>query len=139
MKITVKGKDVSHFAICPKNQDLVLLTNRDEHTQDNPPSRTSKPVSNRPGYDALWLWFSISRAGWVTLPRVLIHEMPDDWQGKMATLLREYESTFTEWPEGLGSRVQLTDNGSLTSYYNWLHDYRHPAKGKIETLKAKAK
>ena len=25
MKITCKGKEISHFAICPKKQDLVLL------------------------------------------------------------------------------------------------------------------
>lgn len=90
----------------------------------------------RKGYDRLWLWFNISRAGWVTLPRVLIHEMPDEWQDKMAALLEEYETTFTNWPEGIGTRVQITDFGHLTCLYNWLHNYRHPAKGKIETIRA---
>ena len=26
MRITIKGKSVSHFAICPQKQDLVLMT-----------------------------------------------------------------------------------------------------------------
>lgn len=96
------------------------------------------PVAlDRPGYDRLWLWFSISRASWLTIPRVLLHQMPDEWQGKMASLLEEYERTFNEWPEGMGTRVQLTDSGHLTRAYNWLHDYRHPAQGKIDNLKAK--
>lgn len=92
----------------------------------------------RKGYDRLWLWFEISRAGWVTIPRVLLHEMPDEWQGKMAALLEEYEQTFTNWPDGIGTRVQITDCGHLTSAHNWLNNYRYPAKGKIATLRSNA-
>lgn len=32
------------------------------------------------GENALWLWFGLSRASWLTLPRVLMHEMPDEWR-----------------------------------------------------------
>lgn len=39
-----------------------------------------------PGYDALWGWFGLSRASFLVLPRVLMHEMPDDWQLRMAAL-----------------------------------------------------
>lgn len=104
----------------------------------NGPAVAAGPAEapGRPGYDRLWLWFSISRAGWVTLPRVLLHEMPDDWQGRLAALLEEYEETFSEWPADLGCRVQLTSGGHLTSLYNWLHKYRHPALGKIANLRA---
>ncbi len=38
-----------------------------------------------------------------------------------------------------GARVQVTDCGHLTRYYNWLHDYRHPAQGKISNLRPEAK
>ena len=87
------------------------------------------------GYDRLWLWFGLSRASWLTVPRVLLHEMPDEWQDKMAALLEEYEETFTNWPEGIGSRVQIPDCGKLTSRHNWILDYRHPAQGNINTLR----
>lgn len=96
------------------------------------------PIKEHPGHDRLWLWFELSRAGWLTIPRVLLHEMPDEWQDKMAALLEEYEETFTNWPPGLGTRVQITDGGRLTSLDNWLHDYRHPAKGKIASLRSTA-
>lgn len=48
-------------------------------------------MKNKKGYDALWNWFGLSRSSWLTLPRVLMHEMPDDWQRKMAKLLEEYD------------------------------------------------
>ena len=89
----------------------------------------------RKGYDRLWLWFELSRASWLTVPRVLLHEMPDEWQDKMAALLEEYEQTFTNWPDGIGTRVQITDGGKLTRCHNWLLDYRHPSQGKIATLR----
>ena len=97
---------------------------------------SSSDLLERKGYDRLWRWFEISRAGWVTIPRVLLHEMPDEWQDKMAALLEEYQETFTNWPEGIGTRVQITDCGHLTSCHNWLNNYRHPAKGKIATLRS---
>jgi len=45
------------------------------------------------GYDKLWSWFGLSYASFLTLPRVMMHEMPDEWQGKMADLLEEWDST----------------------------------------------
>jgi hypothetical protein len=115
----------------------------------NTPDVTEKPTAPTPvacsdllerkGYDRLWLWFELSRASWVTIPRVLLHEMPDEWQDKMAALLEEYKNTFTNWPEGIGTRVQITDCGHLTSAHNWLNNYRYPAKGKIATLRSNEK
>lgn len=96
----------------------------------------SSDCLERKGYDRLWLWFGLSRASWITVPRVLAHEMTDEWQNKMAALLEEYEQTFTNWPEGIGTRVQLTDSEHLTVLHNWLLNYRHPAKWKIATLRS---
>jgi hypothetical protein len=96
---------------------------------------TIKTAPEQPGYNRLWNWFGLSRAGWITLPRVIAHEMPDEWQDKMAALLEEYERTFHNWPDGIGTRVQITDDGKPTSLHNWLHDYRYPATGKIATLR----
>lgn len=105
----------------------------------SPPTVTQLkgPPTEQKGRDRLWLWFELSRASWLTIPRVLLHDMPDEWQDKMAALLEEYERTYRNWPEGIGTRVQITDGGRLTSAHNWLLQYRHPAHGKIETLKGK--
>lgn len=35
----------------------------------------------------LWDWFGLTRAAWLTLPRVLLHEMPIEWQNKLVKLL----------------------------------------------------
>lgn len=96
----------------------------------------NKSMIETPGRDRLWLWFGLGRASFLTMPRVLMHEMPDDWQSKMAALLEEYDATFTEWPPDIGTRVQITDAGKLTRLHGWLKEYRYPAKGKIENLKA---
>ena len=80
-------------------------------------NEVNKLVGDSVGRDTLWMWFSMSRASWLTLPRVLMHEMPDDWQQRMAELLHEWDETwdsqempspivsarvdgkFTKWPQ----------------------------------------
>ena len=80
------------------------------------------------------MWFGLSYASWLTLPRVLMHEMPDEWQQKMADLLHEYEETFPNPPD-LGTRVQVTYRGKLTKTPGWLINYRHPDYAQINKLK----
>lgn len=87
------------------------------------------------GREKLWLWFELSYASFLTLPRVLMHEMPDDWQGKMADLLTEYSETFPNQPD-IGTRVQITDaTGKLVACPRWLTDYKHPDRAVIATLR----
>jgi len=94
-----------------------------------------KEVVHRKGYDRLWLWFGLSRASWLTLPRVMMHEMPDEWQDKMAALLEEFDETWDSHempvPHVLGKR----DNGRFVKWPSWLLNYRHPSKSFINELK----
>jgi hypothetical protein len=95
------------------------------------PTETTPAVCH-PGYDDLWLWFELSYARFLVLPRVLMHEMPDDWQGRMAALLREYSEAFPNLPE-IGCRVQCTTpDGKLRSFPDWMLNYRHPDKTEIQ-------
>lgn len=95
-------------------------------------------MKQRKGYDALWLWFGLGRASYLTLPRVLMHEMPDKWQGEMARLLREYDEEFPNKPE-LGSKVFITDMaGKLVKTPDWLINYRHPDYNAIGILRQRA-
>jgi hypothetical protein len=32
------------------------------------------------GREKLWDWFGLSYASWLTLPRVLMHEIPNEWR-----------------------------------------------------------
>jgi len=84
----------------------------------------------------LWRWFGLSHASFLTLPRVLMHAMPEEWQDKMTVLLEEYDNTFTNQPD-IGTRVQITQNGKLVKTPEWLINYRHPDKLTIEEVKNK--
>ena len=86
----------------------------------------------RHGEDTLWEWFGLSHAAWLTLPRALMHEMPDAWQGRMASLLREFDVAypFIEQP-GYGTQVTLKRERRFVSTPSWLTNYRHPDRDEI--------
>lgn len=82
----------------------------------------------RTGNNALEEWFSLSYASWLTLPRILMADMPDKWQAQMARLLTEFTH---EYPElDLYTLVQLTagENRKFIATPDWLtrQGYRHP-------------
>lgn len=79
-------------------------------------------------------WFGLSYASWLTIPRVLMEAMPQDWQDRMAQLLNEYDAEFPNQPD-LCTRVQVIKNGKLTKTPKWLINYRHPDRGAINELK----
>ena len=69
-------------------------------------------MTETPGHDALHLWFSLSYANYLVLPRSFLQSMPDEWQGKLAALLHEAdEAAMTRdfcWPpDGLKVYVEL--------------------------------
>lgn len=80
-------------------------------------------------------WFGLSYASWLTLPRVLMEAMPENWQKAMAELLWEYDETYSNAPS-LGTRVQVTDeSGKLVKTPRWLINYRHPDYEKIKEIR----
>lgn len=82
------------------------------------------------GYEDLWGWFGLSRSAFLTLPRVLMHEMPDQWQADMARLLTEFDDAFPNRPAG--ATVVKPGRGSWPA---WLLNYRRPQRDEIETAK----
>jgi hypothetical protein len=88
----------------------------------------------RKGYDRLWLWFGLTRASWLTLPRSMMHEMPDEWQDKMAELLFEWDETWdsSELPS---PHVSAKENGKFTRWPSFVTNYRRPDKNEILALK----
>jgi hypothetical protein len=86
------------------------------------------------GYGKLWTWFSLSYASFLTLPRVLMHEMPDKWQYRMADLLNEYDEFYPNQPN-IGTRVQATRDGKLIKFPDYILNYRHPQIEEINKLK----
>lgn len=89
------------------------------------------------GYEKLWGWFGLSRASFLTLPRTLMHEMPDEWQAKMADLLEEYDATFDRSAFYDCKVMAVGENGKFTSWPEWLLQYRRPDVDRIDAIRAK--
>jgi hypothetical protein len=100
-------------------------------------SLSKQVVNHAPGYNALWNWFGLSYSTWITLPRVLVHEMPDDWQARMYDLMQEWENTwdFSEMPSPY---VLARKDNKFTKWPAWLLNYRHPSQQEIERLRRPA-
>lgn len=88
------------------------------------------------GKDELHLWFGLSYASWLTLPRVLMQEMPDEWQEKMAELLNEWDETYPNTGEATPS-VNLKENNRFVKMPKWLINYRRPDKAAIAACKSR--
>lgn len=85
----------------------------------------------------LHLWFGLSYASFLVMPRVAMMQMPQDWQEKMAELLNQYDETINTAAFGVkGCRVQaLDENGKLMKMPEQILNYRHPsAETKAELL-----
>lgn len=83
----------------------------------------------------LWGWFGLSYASWLTLPRVLMHNMPSSWQDKMAELLSEYDEKYNYFHRlEIATRVQITKKGKLIKTPEWLINYRRPDMETIDKL-----
>lgn len=98
--------------------------------------RLDRQVSARPGYDALWLWFGLSHASWLTMPRSMMHAMPDDWQARMAELCREWDATWDSSDMPTPQVQAVKTNGRFAKWPEWLLNYRHPDAKAINTLRA---
>jgi len=86
------------------------------------------------GRERLWLWFGLTRASWLTLPRSMMHEMPDDWQEKMAVLLEQWDETWDSSDMPAPAVVARAAN-KFTKWPEWLCNYRHPDRTAIKSLK----
>jgi hypothetical protein len=88
------------------------------------------------GYERLWLWFGITHASWLTMPRILMHEMPDEWQRKMADLLDEWDDTWYFSDEIPEPYVSAKKGNKFTRWPDWLLCYQHPNINAVNSLRA---
>jgi hypothetical protein len=92
-------------------------------------------IINREGYNQLWAWFGLSYSSFLTLPRSMMHEMPDEWQMKMAELLEEWNDHWDFSSVDLEPSVSFKRNGKYASPPKWVCNYRHPDINEINKLK----
>lgn len=80
------------------------------------------------------LWFELSYAQYLTIPRSILEAMPEDWQHKMTNLLVELDNTFDWRPKEGRYWVKLKD-GKGRYVVDCLMQYRHPDFEYIQSLK----
>ena len=84
----------------------------------------------------LWNWFGLSYASFLVMPRVLMHEMPTEWQDKMAALLYEYDETFDTSSVFHSVVVSAKDkNNRFMKMPGYILNYRRPDHEEIDKLK----
>jgi hypothetical protein len=88
------------------------------------------------GHQRLWGWFGMTYSSWLTMPRVMMHAMPDDWQDRMAELCEEWDATW-QTNDMPSPKVSAVDhNGKFTRWPKWVLNYRHPDTKELERLRA---
>ncbi|AIB40815.1 hypothetical protein [Pseudomonas sp. WCS374] len=96
-----------------------------------------KPEDGVDAHDAtkdLSCYFGLTYASWLTLPRVLMESMPDEWKRSMATLLNQYEDAYQNQPS-YGTTVRVTVDGKMVRTPEWLINYRHPDRSMINQVR----
>jgi hypothetical protein len=80
-------------------------------------------------------WFSLTYASWLTIPRVLLEDMPAEWQVRFVGLIEEYEKRYPNQPS-LGTRVLVTgENNRAIKTPEWILNYRRPDFKMLEKLR----
>lgn len=82
-------------------------------------------------------WFELTYARWLTLPRVLLEQMPDEWQYKFTELMREFDEMWDWIPNDFRFYVVGRENGKVTKLPDYLCEYRHPIQEEIEKIRRK--
>lgn len=91
-----------------------------------------------PGYNDLWGCFDRGQ-GFMIFARSLAHEMPDDWQSRLAELIQEWESTWDfpdDFPVAYVSARNWRTN-RFTRWPAWLIQYKYRNREAIDALRAK--
>lgn len=93
-----------------------------EQTNEEFYGESSEPIS---------LWFELSYAQYLTVPRSVMQAMPLEWQKRMAVCLAELDETIDWRPKEGRYWVRLKDDKGryLTDP---LQEYRHPLPGTIK-------
>lgn len=83
--------------------------------------------------EPIHLWFELSYAQYLTVPRSIMEAMPIEWQRKMALLLEELDDTYAWRPNEGRYWVRLkNDKGHFV--HDPLMEYRHPKADYIKSL-----
>lgn len=85
------------------------------------------------------LMFGLSYASWLCWPRVLMQEMPLEWQIRFVDLATEFRGAFDWIPDDVTMYVQFrkVEGGSFVRVPRGLCHYRHPDSEFVDSLRRK--
>lgn len=92
-----------------------------------------KQPAKEDGHQRLWGFFGLTHTSWLVLPRVLMHEMPADWQGRMTDLLEEMSAAFPNAP-GIETQITMKKHNRFIPMPSWLN-YRHVERNVVDSFK----
>lgn len=135
LQVTDVDPSCVELAITSQHEDLtqsVFLEERDKVEQLHKALGDWLAAGNPSHGETLARWWGLSYASWLTLPRVLMQAMPDEWQERAGVLLAEYSAAFPVSPElTIGVTARGLD-GKLVAMPQWLNNYRHPNRAEID-------
>ena len=96
--------------------------------------KEEKPLDLRNGASELSRCFGLSRASFLTLPRVMMQDMPDDWQLRMSDLLDEIDAEYINAPD-IDFRVSAIDPKTkrIKKMLPALSNYRYPDRSALNS------
>lgn len=85
-------------------------------------------------------WFGLSYASFAVLPRIMMQDMSQEWQDKMADLLEEYETAFPNQDHLPSAHVSARTNGNkYCRWPDWLLHYRNPDRYQLDKVRGYSK
>jgi hypothetical protein len=84
------------------------------------------------------LWFELTYAQYLTIPRSILESMPHQWQAEFATLLAELDDTLDWRPKEGRYWVQLKDGKGRYKHDPFM-EYRHAPKWTRELIESQTK
>ena len=82
--------------------------------------------------------FGLTYAAWLCLPRVLLQEMPLEWQVKLVELLDQFDDEFDWLPANATMYVQFKDDsGTFMKVPRELCHYKYPEQEALDKMRRK--
>lgn len=90
------------------------------------------------GRERMDVHFGLSRASFSVLPRVMLNDMPDDWQNQFVDLMNELDATFPNAPdEATEFKVMgVGEKGRMAKVPEQITNYRRPDRKALARWRA---
>ena len=82
--------------------------------------------------------FGLTYASWFVVPRVILQEMPVEWQKRFLELMDEMNQEF-DWEPDCTMEIVFRKRGKYIKVPKYYRNYRRPDFGWLELIKERGK